>query len=230
MLSRARRRDQVYAVEAANTHVAALARHDASFGDAMRAFDLICPDGMPLVWAINRHLRKSGKPVLEDRVYGPNLMLEVLDASAGHADLKHFLLGGSEEVLSKLCQRFRDEFTDVKIVGSYSPPFTDWPADEFDRIRDRIEESGANIVWVSLGCPKQERWIAAHKDELPAGCYFGIGAAFAFHAGQVSQAPAWLQKLGLEWLYRLSREPRRLWKRYLKYNGLYVWYYLNHAS
>lgn len=218
----ARKADRAYAVEAANTHVAALARHDSSFGEVMSRFDLICPDGMPLVWSMNRKLPAGKK--LTDRVYGPTLMLKTIEASDGEADLKHFLLGGAPSTLEKLTDRFRKEHPDTQIVGSYSPPFGQWPADEFEKIATLIRESGANLVWVGLGCPKQERWIAEHKAKLPTAIYFGIGAAFAFHAGEVPQAPAYLQKAGLEWLYRLAKEPRRLFKRYVKYNSLFVWY------
>jgi N-acetylglucosaminyldiphosphoundecaprenol N-acetyl-beta-D-mannosaminyltransferase len=104
-----------------------------------------------------------------------------------------------------------------------------WPEDEFERMAGMIRESGANLIWVGLGCPKQERWIAENKDRLPPGVYFGIGAAFAFHAGEVSQAPAWIQRMGMEWLYRLLAEPRRLWRRYFTYNSLFVWHSVRDA-
>lgn len=215
---------EVYAVEAANTHVAALARSDASFGEAMSRFDLIVPDGMPLVWSINAGLPPQDR--LTDRVYGPTLMLETLKATAGRPKFRHFLLGGKESTLEKLKAVFAERFPGASIVGSYSPPFGEWPEDEFQRICTMIRDSGANLIWVGLGCPKQERWIAKHKDRLPPGVYFGIGAAFAFHAGEVSQAPALLQKFGLEWVYRIAAEPRRLFRRYFTYNSLFVWYTL----
>jgi N-acetylglucosaminyldiphosphoundecaprenol N-acetyl-beta-D-mannosaminyltransferase len=216
--------DRAYAVEAANTHVAALSRHDTSFGQAMAQFDLICPDGMPLVWSVNRQLLDGEK--LTDRVYGPTLMLKTIEATQGQPELKHFLFGGQQSTLDKLQQRFSKDYPDTQIAGSYSPPFGEWPEDEFERICKKIHESGANLVWVGLGCPKQEHWIAQHKDRLPPAVYFGIGAAFAFHAGEVKQAPAFLQRVGCEWLYRLAAEPRRLFKRYFTYNSLFVWYSL----
>jgi len=224
----ARKGDRAYAVEAANTHVAALARHDEEFGAAMAKFDLICPDGMPLVWSVNKKLTNEEK--LTDRVYGPNLMLKCIKASQGKKDLKHFLLGGSQSTLDKLNEKFGNEYPEAEIVGSYSPPFGEWPEGEFEKICDLIRESGANHVWVGLGCPKQELWIAKHKDDLPSACYFGIGAAFAFHAGEVKQAPAFFQRLGMEWAYRLCKEPRRLFKRYFKYNSLYVYYQLKKSK
>ncbi len=212
------------AVEAANTHVAALARSDAAFGESMRRFDLIVPDGMPLVWSLNVALPPAER--LTDRVYGPTLMLETLKATAGRPEFRHFLLGGKESTLAKLQSVFAERFPGVAIAGSYSPPFGEWPEDEFDRMTGKIRESGANLIWVGLGCPKQEHWIARHKDQLSPGVYFGIGAAFAFHAGEVSQAPSFLQRFGLEWAYRIAAEPRRLFRRYFTYNSLFLWYSL----
>ncbi|SHI72307.1 N-acetylglucosaminyldiphosphoundecaprenol N-acetyl-beta-D-mannosaminyltransferase [Rubritalea squalenifaciens DSM 18772] len=218
------RGDRAYAVEAANTHVAALSRHNKQFGEVMAKFDLVCPDGMPLVWSVNRRLDPQER--LTDRVYGPTLMLEVIKASERNQKIKHFLLGGAQSTLDSLAERFQTDYPDAKIAGSYSPPFGEWPADEFERISRKIQESGANVVWVGLGCPKQEKWIAQYKEQLPPAVYFGIGAAFAFHAGEVSQAPPWIQKMGCEWAYRLCKEPRRLFKRYFTYNSLFIYYSL----
>jgi N-acetylglucosaminyldiphosphoundecaprenol N-acetyl-beta-D-mannosaminyltransferase len=212
-----------YAVEAANTHVAALAKIDGGFASAMQAFDLICPDGMPLVWVLNCHLAAADK--LTDRVYGPNLMLEVLKATDGKSGpFKHFLLGGKQSTLEKLTNHFATRFPGTTISGSHSPPFGDWPAGEFEIIAEKIRASGANLIWVGLGCPKQEHWIAAHKHQLPPGVYFGIGAAFAFHAGEVKQAPPFIQRLGMEWAYRVAMEPRRLIKRYFIYNSVFLYH------
>jgi N-acetylglucosaminyldiphosphoundecaprenol N-acetyl-beta-D-mannosaminyltransferase len=216
--------DRAYAVEAANTHVAALARHDQSFGEVMEKFDLICPDGMPLVWLLNQKLDEAKK--LTDRVYGPTLMLKTIAASEQQQKLKHFFFGGKQSTLAELTKRFTEDYPEAELAGSYSPPFGTWPEDEFERVCEKIKESGANLVWVGLGCPKQEQWIAEHKDHLPSAVYFGIGAAFAFHAGEVKQAPAWIQKAGVEWCYRLFKEPRRLFQRYFTYNSLFVWYAL----
>lgn len=224
IVERAGKGDAAYAVAAANTHVAALARRDKEFGMAMGRFDLICPDGMPLVWSLNAGLPKAER--LADRVYGPTLMLRTFERSQGKPHLRHFLLGGRESTLEKLRAVFRQRFPDAVMGGSYSPPFGEWPADEFDRIHAQIVRSGANLIWVGLGCPRQELWIARHKERLPPGVYFGIGAAFAFHAGEVVQAPARVQQLGLEWAYRLLREPRRLARRYFTYNCLFVYYTL----
>ncbi len=224
ILDRAARRDRAYAVEAANTHVASMARADEGFGGAMRAFDLCVPDGMPLVWVMNVSLAPAER--LTDRVYGPTLMLETLRATEQRSGHRHFLLGGKESTLAKLRGTFAARFPKAEIAGAYSPPFGEWPEDEFDRIRGRILDSGADLIWVGLGCPKQEHWIARHKHELPPGVYFGIGAAFAFHAGEVAQAPPLLQKTGLEWAYRMACEPRRLFKRYLTHNSRFIFYTL----
>ncbi len=225
VLAHAKNPSRAYAVEAANTHVAALARADASFGESMRQFDLICPDGMPLVWVVNAHLAADEK--LTVRVYGPTLMLETLKATAGRSpEFKHFLLGGKPSTLDRLLATFSEQFPSVHIAASHSPPFGEWPDDEFDRICEKIRSSGANLIWVGLGCPKQEHWIAHHKHRLPPGVYFGIGAAFAFHAGEVRQAPPLVQRLGCEWAYRLAMEPRRLFKRYFTYNSLFLYHLL----
>jgi N-acetylglucosaminyldiphosphoundecaprenol N-acetyl-beta-D-mannosaminyltransferase len=217
--------DRAYAVEAANVHVTALAKSDKAFHRAMARFDLICPDGMPLVWYLNSRLPAQEK--LSDRVYGPTLMLETLRASnISDSPHRHFLLGGKQETLDLLKANFSRDFPNSHIAGWYSPPFGQWPDDEFERISAAITRSRANLIWVGLGCPKQENWIAAHKDRLPPGVYFGIGAAFAFHAGQVRQAPAAIQRAGMEWAYRLCMEPKRLFRRYFTYNSLFLYHVL----
>lgn len=225
ILEKATAGDVVYAVEAANTHVVALARHDPDFGASMEKFDLITPDGMPLIWSINSQLPIEEK--LTDRVYGPTLMLKTFEASnKPNSPFRHFLLGGKSNTLDKLTTRITKEFPNANIAGIYSPPFGAWPDNETQSIIQAIRDSRANLVWVGLGCPKQEHWIAKNKHLLPPAVYFGIGAAFAFHAGEVKQAPTLLQKIGLEWLYRLAMEPRRLFKRYLTHNTLFLYHIL----
>ena len=214
----------VYALEAANTQVAAMNRTDPRFKASMARFDLTVPDGMPLVWALNKKLPEHQK--LTDRIYGPTLMLETLKSTAEQPQYRHFLLGGKQSTLDLLHKNFETWFPETIIAGSYSPPFGEWPVDEFNCICEKIRDARANLIWVGIGCPKQEHWIAKHKDQLPPGVYFGIGAAFAFHAGEVSQAPAFLQRNGLEWIYRLAMEPRRLFKRYFTYNSLFIYHLL----
>lgn len=214
--------DRAYAVEAANTHVVTLARHDPAFHAAMARFDLWLPDGMPLVWGLNQQLPPGER--LTDRVYGPTFMLRCLEATANRMDESHFLLGGTKKLLMELRQHLAARIPGVVLAGSYAPPFGTWPVGENERIISAIRSSGARFVWVGLGCPKQERWLSEHRDRLPPAVYFGIGAAFAFHAGRVRQAPGWMQRLGLEWLFRLLVEPRRLLRRYVTYNSLFVFY------
>ena len=220
----AARTSGVLTVEAANVHVLTLARHDPDFGAAIADFDLLLPDGMPLVWQLNRH-RPAGGTRLRDRVYGPTFMLHCLAATA-EGQGGHFLLGGTPELLSRLQENLRNRFPGVRLAGAYAPPFGGWGEEEDARICERIAASGAKLIWVGLGCPKQEYWISRNRTRLPPGVYFGIGAAFAFHAGLVRQSPAWLQGLGLEWLFRLLTEPRRLARRYFVYNSLFIYYLL----
>jgi len=180
---------------------------------------------MPLVWCLNRQLPEAEK--LRSRVYGPTLMLETIRATNTPNSLhRHFLLGGKQSTLDKLTTRFSREFPHATIAGTHSPPFGQWPENETQSIIEKIRASRANLVWVGLGCPKQEHWIAQNKHLLPPAIYFGIGAAFAFHAGEVRQSPPLIQNLGLEWAYRLAMEPRRLFKRYFTYNTLFLYHLL----
>lgn len=221
ILEKAQKADRPYALAAANTHIAALSRSNPEFAETISNFDLITPDGMPLLWTVNAQLPPSEK--LKDRVYGPTLMLQTISATNHPSSgFRHFLLGGKPQTLQKLTTRFRSEFPHSHIVGTHSPPFGNWSTQENQTILRLITESSANLIWVGLGCPKQEHWIAKNKHLLPPAVYLGIGAAFAFHAGEVKQAPPILQKAGLEWAYRLAMEPRRLFKRYLTYNSLFL--------
>lgn len=206
------------AVAAANTHVVTLARHDPGFAEALGKFDMVLPDGMPLVWCMNR----SPGIALRDRVYGPNFMLRMLEQTNG----SHFFLGGNPGLLQELVGKLKARFPRLGLAGMYAPPFGPWEEEEDRAIIETISKSGADFVWVGLGCPKQEQWIARMKGRLPPAVYIGVGAAFAFHAGQVRQAPVWMQRLGLEWLFRLCMEPRRLWRRFVVYNSLFIYYLL----
>ncbi|HZO37435.1 MAG TPA: WecB/TagA/CpsF family glycosyltransferase [Solirubrobacteraceae bacterium] len=175
------------------------------------------PDGQPLVWA----LRALGHTTAT-RVYGPDLMANYCERSAA-TGVKMFLYGGrTQGALVELTLQLRRRFPGLQIVGGYSPPFRAMSADEERAIVDEINGSGADVVWVGTGQPKQEIWMARMRDRLEAPLLVGVGAAFDFHAGLVPQAPSWMQDSGLEWTYRLSKEPRRLWRRYLRYNPRFV--------
>ena len=205
-----------YLVAAANTHVVSIAHRDKGFGQAMKKFDLILPDGMPLVWYLNRFHRAK----LRDRVYGPDLMRHIL-ATTEPAE-SHFLLGGNQAERKKLEQVVTRDYPQAKIAGSYSPPFGPWPADEEKRIIRLLRESTPTFVWVGLGCPKQELLLARLKSALPPAAYVAVGAAFSLIGGTVKQAPRSWQRLGLEWAFRLLMEPRRLWRRYLVNNTYFI--------
>jgi N-acetylglucosaminyldiphosphoundecaprenol N-acetyl-beta-D-mannosaminyltransferase len=216
MRTRANGLTNSYLVAAANTHVASFAHRDKRFGEAMKKFDLILPDGMPLVWYLNRiHCTK-----LTDRVYGPDLMRHIL-ATTEPAE-RHFLLGGTAIEREKLEQVVARDYPQAKIAGSYSPPFGTWPADEEERIIRLLRESTATFVWVGLGCPKQELLLARLKSILPSAVYVAVGAAFSLIGGTVQQAPRSWQRLGLEWAFRLLMEPGRLWRRYLVNNTYFL--------
>ncbi|QSB04223.1 WecB/TagA/CpsF family glycosyltransferase [Natronoglycomyces albus] len=178
---------------------------------------LTTPDGMPMVWAGH----KAGADWM-DRVYGPDLMLNVLQRAADKG-WTSFLYGGKDGVPELLAQKLTARIPNLKIVGTYSPPFRPLTPEEDAQIVQRINDSGADFVWVGLSTPKQEKWMAAHRDKLNAAALFGVGAAFDFHAGLVPQAPEWMQKRGLEWFFRLTKEPKRLWRRYFRNNPAYLW-------
>jgi N-acetylglucosaminyldiphosphoundecaprenol N-acetyl-beta-D-mannosaminyltransferase len=200
-------RGESRAVCATGAHGVVEAQDDAGFRRVLDGADLNVPDGMPLVWA----LRWLGVPSAE-RVYGPDLTLHVCRAAA-HAGLPVALYGSSEETLARLRERLPVLAPGLRIVEAISPPFRALTEEEDAAFTRRLAESGARIVLVGLGCPKQERWCAAHRGRIPA-VLLAVGAAFDFHAGRLRQAPPRLQRLGLEWAFRLAMEPRRLWGRY----------------
>jgi N-acetylglucosaminyldiphosphoundecaprenol N-acetyl-beta-D-mannosaminyltransferase len=177
---------------------------------------MVTPDGMPLVWAARyAGCRETG------RVYGPDLMLATCERAAQEGWRSYFY-GGAPGVADELAARLQDRFPGMPVVGTFSPPFRPLTAEESAEIVSRINDSGADLVWVGLSTPKQERWMAAHRDDLRAAVLLGVGAAFDFHAGRVRQAPSWMQRSGLEWVFRLAVEPRRLWRRYLRNNPAFV--------
>ena len=180
------------------------------------AAGLVTPDGMPIVWLCRmKGFKHTG------RVYGPDLMLAICERSLVRR-YSHFFYGGAERVLEKLTANLQQRYPGLKIAGTYSPPFRPLSENENAKIVDMINEAKPDVVWVGLGAPKQERWMAAQLGKVRASVLIGVGAAFDFHAGTKKQAPLWMQRNGLEWLFRLVTEPRRLWKRYLVSNTLFV--------
>jgi N-acetylglucosaminyldiphosphoundecaprenol N-acetyl-beta-D-mannosaminyltransferase len=203
-------------ISAAAVHLVMVADEDPEVRAAVRDMSLVVPDGQPLVWS----LRSLGLDA--SRVYGPDLMARYFERSA-QTGVRMYLYGGrSQGALVQLALNLRRRYPGVKIVGGYSPPFRAL-SDEEDRwVVEDINRSRADVVWVGIGQPKQELWMARMREQLEPPLLAGVGAAFDFHAGLVSQAPRWMQGVGLEWLYRLSQEPRRLWRRYARYNPRFV--------
>jgi N-acetylglucosaminyldiphosphoundecaprenol N-acetyl-beta-D-mannosaminyltransferase len=209
-------RDSVY-ICVCNVHAVMAAAEDPELRSALLASDLNVPDGQPLVWAMNL----LGHP-LHDRVYGPELMARSC-ARAVRSGQRLYLYGGRNQgALVQLALNLRQRYPGIKIVGGYSPPHRPLTEEEREAVIDEINHSEADVVWVGIGVPKQEKWMADMRQALDAPVLVGVGAAFDFHAGLVPQAPAVLQDSGLEWAYRLAQEPRRLWRRYLRYNPRFV--------
>jgi N-acetylglucosaminyldiphosphoundecaprenol N-acetyl-beta-D-mannosaminyltransferase len=200
-----------------NVHVAVTANHAPEFRRIVNEADMATPDGMPLVWV----LRRMGFQ-WQERINGPDLMWR-LCGQAAEKGLSIFLYGSTPGTLERLTDNLKTAFPQLAIAGVCSPPFRLLSEEEDQEITDCINGSVAHIVFVGLGCPKQELWMAAHRGKIQ-GVMIGVGAAFDYHAGTVRRAPLWMQRLGLEWLFRLMSEPRRLWKRYLVTNSLFVIY------
>ena len=190
---------------------------------AHNAADLVTPDGMPLVWLARLH----GLEHVE-RVYGPDLMLALCHRSISKG-YRHFLYGGAEGVPDRLANRLNRRYPELQIVGNYSPPFRPLTDEEDKQIIQMINEANPDVVWIGLSTPKQERWMAEHIGRLTAPVLVGVGAAFDYHSGLKRQAPRWMQRSGLEWLFRLANEPRRLWRRYLVIIPLFILLVLHQA-
>lgn len=200
----------------ANVHMLMEARWDEGFRALLDGADMVTPDGTPLVWM----MRKLGAPE-QDRVAGMD-MLPALCRLAADQDLSVFFLGSTTETLARMRARLDAECPGLRIAGMESPPFRPLTPEEDQALVERIRASGAQVVLVSLGCPKQERWMKAHRDQLQA-VLIGLGAAFPVYAGEHRMAPQWMRQAGLEWLYRLGQEPRRLFRRYMRTNLPFMW-------
>jgi N-acetylglucosaminyldiphosphoundecaprenol N-acetyl-beta-D-mannosaminyltransferase len=209
-------RGQACSVSALAVHGVMTGHQDRLQRVRLNQLDMLVPDGQPVRWALNL-LHRTG---LRERVYGPTLMLK-LCAAAAAAGVPIYLYGSTEATLGRLQTSLRGRFPELQIAGAAPSRFRRLSAAEKAEVVGRIRASGARIVFVGLGCPRQEVWAYEYREAL-ALPILAVGAAFDFHAGTVSQAPGWMQARGLEWLYRLVAEPRRLWRRYLLLNPWYV--------
>ena len=202
-------------VSICNVHAVVTAVSDPLLRDAINNSDIATADGMPLVWTMRRNGLKNAQ-----RVCGPDLMIKLLSRLSS-GGLPIYFYGSTEKTLQLLSMKLRRRFPDLKVAGFYSPPFRELEPLENYAVIDRINASGAGIVFVGLGCPKQELWMANQKGKINA-VMVGVGAAFDFHAGTVRRAPKVLQGIGFEWLYRLMQEPKRLFSRYFLTNTIFI--------
>jgi N-acetylglucosaminyldiphosphoundecaprenol N-acetyl-beta-D-mannosaminyltransferase len=193
------------------------AQHHPQLKQILNSADLVVPDGMPLVWLG----RLRGFP-LRRRVYGPELMLEFCRATAAKG-YRHFFYGGAPGVAEELAKRVRREFPGLIVAGTFSPPFRELTGEESEDVAGMIRAATPDVIWVGLSTPRQERWMAEFRARLTGPVMVGVGAAFDLNTGRVRQAPGWMREHGLEWLWRLLMEPRRLWRRYLVLGPEFVW-------
>ena len=193
-------------------------RFDSNLRQIHNRAGMVVPDGVPLVWFMRAEGHSQVSQV--SQVYGPDLMLAMLQK----AQIKHFFYGSSDNALKQLKATLEKRYTGINIVGMHSPPFRPLTNEESETIVSDINQCNPDIVWVGLSTPKQEKWISQHRERLSAAVIVGVGAAFDFHADITPQAPLFFRKRGLEWLYRLSVEPGRLWKRYVKIVPLFIFF------
>ena len=210
------------ALEFANTQIVTMRRHEPWFRDVSDAYDYLIPDGMPLIWCLNR----AGAG-LRDRVYGPTFMRKCLATVPG--EFTHYLLGGSEECGARLRENMKRLNPSLKFIGSFHgfcrrDGTLEGPAEL--EVVDEINRLSPDFIWVGFGAPKQQVWLQRHKQLIKRGVLLTVGFAFDVNAGTKPDAPEWMQRLGLTWVYRLGSEPRRLGPRYFKYNALFLYYLL----
>ena len=200
-----------------NAHSSVTALDNADLANALSTSDMVLPDGAPVAWVLRRKGFRA-----QTRIAGPDLMLRLCEALQD-TRISVFLFGSSEATLSRLQQNLKTRFPRLIIKGALSPKFGTWTQDEETHYTDTINRSGAAIIFVGLGCPRQEIWMAKHSKQI-SGVLLGVGAAFDFHAGTIQRAPEYMQRAGLEWLHRLASEPKRLWRRYLVTNSYFLWH------
>ncbi len=210
------RAEQPAVVSLHAVHAIVTSSRDRELLRKVNDFDVIAPDGQPVRWALNRLYDAR----LPDRVCGPELMLRLCERAATEG-IPIYLYGSSPEVIDDLCANLTRRYDGLIIAGAESPPFRKLSANEDEEMVRRINDSDAGIVFIGLGCPKQDHFAADHRDRI-RGVQVCVGAAFDFHAGRKKVAPVWMQRRGLEWVYRLIQEPRRLWRRYLVTNTLFI--------
>jgi N-acetylglucosaminyldiphosphoundecaprenol N-acetyl-beta-D-mannosaminyltransferase len=207
------RREGCRYVAVTGMHGVTEAQHDRKFKEILNAAGMVAPDGFPLVW-----LGRRKGFALARRVYGPELMAAFC-AQTAEKGYRHFFYGGAPGIADELAARYEKQFPGLIVAGTYCPPFRPLSGAEDREVVAVIERSRADLVWVGLSTPKQERWMFEHRERLSVPVLIGVGAAFDFHTGRVARAPDWMGEHGLEWLFRLIMEPRRLWRRYLFYGS-----------
>ena len=220
---RAAKRGTPGAVDFMSAHGLVAGARDPKFREVLNSFSIVASDGQPVRWALN-FFHGAG---LKERVYGPELTIRLCRAAAEHG-VPIYLYGSSPEVIELLQKNLLDKYPALKIAGAESPPFRALSPEEDAAVVRRINDSGAGILFIGTGCPKQEQFAYEHRDSIKA-VQMCVGAAFDFHAGKKKTAPGWMQKRGLEWLYRLVKEPGRLWRRYLVTNTTYCLLFAKHA-
>jgi len=203
------RRDACRFIAVTGMHGVMEAQHHPAFKNILNTADLVVPDGMPLVWAG----RLAGRR-LDRRVYGPELMMTFCTETAARG-YRHFFYGGMPGVAERLSEVLREKIVGLQVVGTYAPPFRALTEEEDQQVVQMIGYARPDVLWVGLSTPKQEYWMHEHRHKLNVPALVGVGAAFDIHSGAAKQAPEWMRENGLEWLFRLLSEPRRLWKRYL---------------
>ncbi len=201
-----------------NVHTTVMAHENESYKKIQNEAAMVLPDGKPL----SVLERKKGGFQRAEKVSGPDLMPELFKMSE-EMGYKHFFYGSTERTLELLKDNLQQKYPKLQIVGMYAPPFRQLTDKEDEEVIQRINEEKPDFLWVGLGAPKQEVWMASHKNKISA-VMIGVGAGFDFHAGVVKRAPVWMQRSGLEWLYRLFQDPKRLWKRYVVTNSKFIWY------
>ena len=207
----------VFAVDFTNCHIVAMRRHRADFRELTSCFDYFVPDGMPLVWCMNW----GGRAQMSDRVYGPSFMRECLRRT--RPEFRHFFLGGSQECLNRLKSRAKRLNPGLTVAGACDGYFL---AEEEAEVAAQINKAEPDFIWVGLGTPKQQQWIGQWKPQIQRGVLLAVGYAFDVNAGTKPDAPRWMQRRGLGWAFRLASEPKRLTRRYLCYNSLFLFYLL----